>query len=574
MSKIQEKFINDSISSYNPCILTPKYTDQIDTLVPKTIGKILTSLNTTGSDMKAILCLFDTLLLSNGNSIVSTKIQRWVTNMHKLPINSSEGYVYITDIFSRKAQVVVKAPQYIDGYASLIREYFIGLRALNKLRYTIPTVVYTLGLFKCNSPSSNGKINREDMCSNSSTPFVIYEKIPGDSVKHLLESNEITWENWLVCFAQILLSLELAQRECNFTHFDLHAGNVMLRNDEEVNYTLPLDGTTYTISGTKILPVIIDFGMSTAEVDGVTVGSHDFAIHGMMPYMVQGYDMYKFLIYSATFAKYTSIGPQIIDIFRFYGNNDPYNIYTKKLPGLKTVTHEYCSMASYSAVATDTPLSLFQWLYTEYKSILSPYITITPRDIYIPLHYSSTIQMYDDLFHHQESGRAKAISLAESCVNTTPSYIISHYNIMVLNNYNKSYKSPIIDTKINSLQQALDLYKYIYIAIDIARLYKVTKINLPRQKEIIEITRKVLNITIKNASNFDKKIEDELADVTDYQKKLEVYVQFYYTIRELKQDAVFESWIGTFKPILKFYMDNVGIVTQTLRWKITLNKAY
>ena len=145
---------------------------------------------------------------------------------------------------------------------------------------------------------------------------------------------------------------------------------------------------------------------------------------------------------------------------------------------------------------------------------------------------------------------------------------------MVLNNYNKSYKSPIIDTKINSLQQALDLYKDIYIAIDIARLYKVTKINLPRQKDIIEITRKVLNITIKNASNFDKKIEDELADVTDYQKKLEVYVQFYYTIRELKQDAVFESWIGTFKPILKFYMDNVGIVTQTLRWKITLNKAY
>jgi len=574
MSQNQKKFINDSISSYNPCILTPKYTDQIDTLVPQTIGKILTSLNTTGSDMKAILCLFDTLLLSNGDSMVSTKIQKWVTNMHKLPINSVEGYVYITDIFSHDAQVVVKAPRYIDGYASLIREYFIGLRALNKLRYTIPTIVYTLGLFKCNSPSSNGKINTEEMCSNSSTPFVIYEKIPGDSVKHLLESNEITWETWLICFAQILLSLELAQRECNFTHFDLHTGNVMLRNDEDVKYTLPLDGTTYTISGTKTLPVIIDFGMSTAEVDGVTVGSHDFPMYGMMPYMVQGYDMYKFLIYSSTNAKYTSLGPKIIDIFRFYWTDDPYKIYTKKLPALNNVTNEYCAKASYSAVATYTPLRLFQWLYTEYNSILSPYIAIAPRASYIPLQYSSTIQLYDDLFHHHQTGRTKAIALAESCVNIIPSYIISHYNIMVLTNYNKSLQSPIIDARIHSLQQALDSSKDIYIALDMARLDKVSKIILPTQKNILKITSKVLKITIKNAAKFDKKMQQELTDVTKYQKELEVYLQFYYTIKELKQEVVFASWIVTFNPILKFYMDNVDNVTQALRWKITINKAY
>ena len=67
--------------------------------------------------------------------------------MKKLNVKSSEGIVYISDILSENIQVIIKVPQEDTGFDDLIREYFIGIAALNRLRYFIPNFMYTLGSF-------------------------------------------------------------------------------------------------------------------------------------------------------------------------------------------------------------------------------------------------------------------------------------------------------------------------------------------------------------------------------------------------------------------------------------------
>ena len=75
----------------------------------------------------------------------------------------------------------------------MIQEYFIGIKSLNKLRYLIPTFVYTLGAFLFSKPTKTGKI-----CSGNrkKTAFVIYEKIQGESVSNLLKLKKINFSQW------------------------------------------------------------------------------------------------------------------------------------------------------------------------------------------------------------------------------------------------------------------------------------------------------------------------------------------------------------------------------------------
>jgi hypothetical protein len=575
LNDIQNKFINNTLETYNPCELFEKYIDKIDTLVPETIAKILDSLSNNGTDMDAILCLFNTLLLSNGTSEISKKIQKWVTNMKKLPINSAEGYVYITDILSDKTQVIVKTPRYEHNNHLLVNEYFIGMKALNKLRYIIPTFIYTLGLFNCNRPDSDGNMKIQNMCSDGSTTFVIYERIPGDSMSKLIEDNKITWTNWLLSFAQILLSLEIAQRECKYTHFDLHTGNVMVKENKIVNYSVLIDNNNYKVSNTNILPVIIDLGMSTAEIDGVTVGAYNYLEnpeYAIKPYMIQGFDMYKFMVYSVDSAN-LQLSERIIDIFKFYGNNDPYNIYKNRMEGINRAKKEYCGMVTYSNIATYTPMELFKWLYKEYSSILKPYITISPRNTYIYVNYSSSIKIYDSLFKFRDQGREKAIVLLEKSIENTPSYIFTKYNIMTLSKYNINLSSPSIKTRVQLLKQNLELSKDKYISYDMELLNKVKNIKLPNIEKLLYVTNKILDIPIRKSEDFNEDIMEELSLNTNYQKELDVYLEYYYTILELQQEKIFTSWIKIFKPIFEFYKNNVDIVTKALNWSYTLINA-
>jgi serine/threonine protein kinase len=576
MKSSQEKFILDQLNAYPVCEIREKYTDKLKEISTPAVRNILNQKFVSGSDMKAVLCLFDTLFLSatkknrreKGLYNLSTHIQQWVTKMEKLPVKSTEGFVYITDIFSEDIQVVVKVPRLDSGFESMVREYFIGVKSLNKLRYLIPSFVYTLGSFMYPKPTKTGKL-----CNGGSkkTAFVMYEKIPGDSIQKLLMNKEINFDQWLLIFVQILLGLEVAQREVRFTHFDLHAGNVMVRRKDNFNYTVPLDTTSYHVNDPDLIPVIIDFGFATSYIDGRYIGSFDFARYGMLNFMVQGYDMYKFMIYSIAYANDPSLKQDIMNLFQFYGNDDPYNIVKKGSSGVSNATDKYCRDASFSQVANYTPLMFVEWIWKTYRHKLHPNITVSDRLQYIPVRYSSTIKEYDDIFHYNQEGRDKAIALADECVKLKPSYVMAKYNIKVLENYNKGLQSPELASRIKGMNMYLNTSENL-LTIDIAMLEKVFDIKIPSQRKLTEIVDNLFSITIRHANPGDKRKAVQALDILVYQEKLNPYLQFYFTILELDLEDRFTEWIQLFKDsdIYQFYTKNLTQNERAIRWGQTL----
>ena len=575
----------------------------IDKLRKKSINIVSTILNKqymTGADMQAVFCLFQTLFMliskdkQMGLYYINKQIQEWVIKLDKLNVNSSHGFVYITTIFSPKIQVIIKVPREENGFSSMLREYFIGIKAINNLRYHIPTFVYTLGAFLCPLPNNTGILPLTSLCKSqqnlsnkltffnifndskfipskykSNTAFVIYEKIPGASLDYLLKNNKINFENWLLVFIQVLLSLEFAQREIRFTHFDLHTGNVMVREDQNVNYIIPLDMFTCEIKNNNFLPVIIDFGTSSVFIDGKNIGSFEFFHYGILNFCIPGYDMYKLLIYSYLSTNDSNLKNEIRKIFQFYGPDDPYNIYNTGDSGANMAQSEYCARITFSKAATYIPLMLLSWLNMKYKSLLHKYLVIKNREIYIPLQYSNMSNEYDKIFNNPNKGSNQLIKLIEDCLKFKNSYILSSYIIHIIYKYNIILESSKLTNKIKVLEDNLTRFSEVLINLDNDKLNKVFLIKLPKQEELNQIRINVLNIPIQ-LDNFKHKenVTKLLYIILDYQFKLQPYLQFYFTILEVNIRDKFSYWIKKFIKSKQFifYTENISENIRVLRW--------
>lgn len=570
--------VEDLTNTISLCNLND--TNNINKISTKIISEILNKKFINGSDMKAILCMLDKVFLSlsdNDENInnkilprVDSKINNWITKANKLPVSSSEGYVYISDILSDEAQVIIKVPQTNDGTVSMLTEYYIGIKAVNKLRYILPTFVYTLGAFVC--PIVTPEDSNPNLCINNTdnTSYVIYEKINGDTVGKLLQTKELDFNQWLNIFSQLLLSLEVAQREINFTHFDLHIGNVMVRKARNTNYNVLIHDKEYQVN-TDIFPVIIDFGMATSCVNSKTIGSYDFPKYGMLNYMIPGYDMYKFLVFSYSYSESNDkLRKQIRNIFKIISDIDPYNIYKNPL-GLSTALNEYCAKATFSDVGKLTPIRFFNLLKKEYPQIISNNIKITDRKQYFKVQYSSLLKTYDDIFNSKESIK-NVLEIAHNCLKTNTSYIITKYNVHVMSRYNQILKSKEFEKKISYINTYIEGLKK-SIQLDKIILEKVFDIPIPTQKRIDGLHNSILEMTFDSTTRKKKvKNYEKYKDIISYEEKLEPYLQFYYTIQELNLDDIYSDWLNRFKTskIYKIYIHNAESNDIVLRWCLAM----
>jgi hypothetical protein len=69
---------------------------------------------------------------------------------------------------------------------------------------------------------------------------------------------------FLSVFIQILLALEIGQEVCLFTHFDLHAKNIMCRNAPVSNLEFLVLDDIYVLKDVTVIPTFIDYGHSAA----------------------------------------------------------------------------------------------------------------------------------------------------------------------------------------------------------------------------------------------------------------------------------------------------------------------
>ena len=165
--------------------------------------------------MKAVFCLFNTLFSTTsekktkGLPFLNDSIREYIKKMTLLTHDGVYGNIYKTEFFSSDIHIVIKFPKQKINITPMLREYYIGIESINKLRYLTPVFVYTLGAFYCpNYVSKDGIVIENPLfCGKQKisyeVPYILYENISGNTIGLMLEKRQITFTEWLILFFQL-----------------------------------------------------------------------------------------------------------------------------------------------------------------------------------------------------------------------------------------------------------------------------------------------------------------------------------------------------------------------------------
>lgn len=213
------------------------------------------------------------------SSILSQKNIDLITDnfssLFLLDENSVQGYAFSASFKSLPNQFLIKASHYPQD-RNTRHEYQIG-QILNKLRleYQIYNFAYSFGLFTCAGPIIADRkvlLYCDQENPREKTYYLINEYIPqAKSLYHYLLDKQPGQSEILNIFLQVLFALEIAQKEFNFTHYDLHIENVLIRT---LPHTVNLPYRRQNLTTDK-LAVIIDYGLSYINTPNYTAGVDD-----------------------------------------------------------------------------------------------------------------------------------------------------------------------------------------------------------------------------------------------------------------------------------------------------------
>ena len=243
-----------------------------------------------------------TIYLQTLNKIISSHVCKLRLDMHRL-CNSS--FIKIIDKIDRGVQgttastelhtasynevellpnikVVLKEFSGRDNKYMAIHEGTMGV-LLNSICYKTPNFMFFYGFIPCNSD-----IQTKQQCTSSSYPgYCLFEYIDGVSLKDWMidirDNREIVNDDDIIsALAQIFLSIEIAAKELNFSHYDLHYQNIMIvkmKTPVIVSYQL---NNNYINFYTYYLVKIIDYGYSVAKYNNIVYainsGMEDYSI--------------------------------------------------------------------------------------------------------------------------------------------------------------------------------------------------------------------------------------------------------------------------------------------------------
>lgn len=101
-----------------------------------------------------------------------------------------------------------------------------------------------------------------------------------DTFDNLILNNELSEEEWLSSFMQIIMILIIFQKSFHFTHNDLHTNNIMFNKTNLKHITYLYKDTYYKVPTFGRLFKIIDFGRSIYKFKGKTFCSDSFDMNG------------------------------------------------------------------------------------------------------------------------------------------------------------------------------------------------------------------------------------------------------------------------------------------------------
>ena len=269
--------------------------------------------------------------------IPDSNLEKFLSNLVKVSVSCRESRIYRF----KSSPIIIKIPKKSIYHDNIIRTYYIGME-LNKLH--IPNFIRTLCLYSTH-------INQV---------MTAYDYIEGKSLFNSI--NDLSYKEYLKILIQVLFALEIAQRSCSFTHYDLHLGNVMCKpNKNSYTREVNIDRKVYKIKVSKYVPIIIDFGLASAKIKDNTIGSYEYVKYGITKKMYKGVDMYKFLFYSYMCSK-GKLKESIKELFKFYGDTDPYSVIEATEKELNNGSKEYLKKIYNSKVSDRCPLEFVEWI--------------------------------------------------------------------------------------------------------------------------------------------------------------------------------------------------------------------
>ena len=299
--------------------------------------------------------------------------RQYISGLRKIGGESAYGYAWLADIGSSRGVFVVKTPREWDRDTERMQlhEFFVGVYGTNKLRDRIPNFVYVMGTFGCSPPFDIG--GRGVAYCTGATPvqYILYENVR-DSESLTDFVRKCPYEQYLNVVVQLALALQMAYEDLGFTHYDLHPGNVLIRElDEDMYIAYNVHGTRKYLK-TRYVATIIDLGMSHIVYNG----RHYSTVMWDRAYPMA--DVYKVVLYSL----YLALG-QSVDLDAY--NPDVYEHSTKLMryffPELvdasEILRYLYPTIFTlpYMSEYDKPPVDFFDYLYKHDKDVVDTFLS-------------------------------------------------------------------------------------------------------------------------------------------------------------------------------------------------------
>lgn len=150
---------------------------------------------------------------------------------------------------------IIKSTDNSQKMKEYIHESFVSIMAVNNFLKEIPNFCYNFGYFQ-----------EDDKYK------IIYEYIEGQTLQEYIKSSEFNLYDFINIILQICLSINFAQDNCCFVHYDLSIWNIIIKKlDHEVNIDYTFNNKIIRFK-TKMLPIIIDYGRSHIIHDNMHYG--------------------------------------------------------------------------------------------------------------------------------------------------------------------------------------------------------------------------------------------------------------------------------------------------------------
>ena len=211
---------------------------------------------------------------SHRDRLFTFNIKNQFLNLHRTGFESQNSFALISDFGGASEVFILKTPRDSDKKSDAIHEWFLGTHVVNNLRDFVPNFIYTYGIFFCSGTVINENKNVVSWCEkpDNSSAYIMIEKIDGISYREFLRKCN-NHDDILNIYLQVLYALQTANSEYEFTHYDLHDGNILLRSEKRnINY---LTERGSEILEANYIATIFDFDTSRAFIYDRSFSSED-----------------------------------------------------------------------------------------------------------------------------------------------------------------------------------------------------------------------------------------------------------------------------------------------------------